>query len=139
VGSAPFADSRSVKSAVAALERELASALTDADARAACSAELERLRATYKRDAGLFDAALLETLRGVAAALRRPTRTGPSPEEVLKETFGYDSFRRGQREVIDAVLAGRDAIGVMPTGAASRSPTRSPRACSEERRSSSLR
>ncbi|MBK6513185.1 MAG: ATP-dependent DNA helicase RecQ [Polyangiaceae bacterium] len=117
MGSAPFADSRSVKSAVAALERDVASALTDADARAACSAELERLRATYKRDAGLFDAALLETLRGVAAALRRPARTGPSPEEVLKETFGYDSFRRGQREVIDAVLAGRDAIGVMPTGA----------------------
>src|SRR5947209_8152962 len=31
--------------------------------------------------------------------------------------FGYQTFRPGQREIIDAVLAGRDCIGVMPTGA----------------------
>ncbi|HKK27080.1 MAG TPA: DEAD/DEAH box helicase, partial [Gemmatimonadota bacterium] len=31
--------------------------------------------------------------------------------------FGYDAFRPGQRHVIDAVLAGRDCIAVMPTGA----------------------
>ena len=31
--------------------------------------------------------------------------------------FGFESFRPGQREVIDAVLAGRDCIAVMPTGA----------------------
>ena len=35
----------------------------------------------------------------------------------LRETFGYTAFRPGQREVIDAVLAGRDCIAVMPTGA----------------------
>ena len=40
-----------------------------------------------------------------------------SPEQVLRDTFGYPSFRAGQRELIDAVLAGRDALGVMPTGA----------------------
>jgi ATP-dependent DNA helicase RecQ len=39
------------------------------------------------------------------------------PQAVLREVFGYPSFRPGQREVIDAVLAGRDCIGVMPTGA----------------------
>jgi ATP-dependent DNA helicase RecQ len=39
------------------------------------------------------------------------------PDRVLKEVFGYPSFRPGQREIIDAVLAGRDCVGVMPTGA----------------------
>ncbi len=40
-----------------------------------------------------------------------------TPEAVLRDVFGYDSFRPGQREVIDAVLAGRDCIALMPTGA----------------------
>jgi len=39
------------------------------------------------------------------------------PQQVLESVFGYPSFRPGQREIIDAVLAGRDCIGVMPTGA----------------------
>ena len=38
------------------------------------------------------------------------------PREVLKEVFGFDSFRPGQEEVIQAVLSGRDTLGVMPTG-----------------------
>ncbi len=37
-------------------------------------------------------------------------------EEVLKHYFGYDSFRTGQREMIDAILAGRDGLAIMPTG-----------------------
>ena len=37
--------------------------------------------------------------------------------EVLKQYFGYDSFREGQDVVIDAILAGKDAFAVMPTGA----------------------
>ncbi|HJC62443.1 MAG TPA: DNA helicase RecQ [Candidatus Blautia merdavium] len=36
---------------------------------------------------------------------------------VLKEYFGYDTFRPGQETLIDAVLAGRDVLGIMPTGA----------------------
>jgi ATP-dependent DNA helicase RecQ len=36
---------------------------------------------------------------------------------VLEAIFGYREFRPGQRRIIDAVLAGRDCIGVMPTGA----------------------
>lgn len=37
--------------------------------------------------------------------------------QVLKKYFGYDEFRTGQEELIDAVLEGRDVLGIMPTGA----------------------
>src|ERR1017187_4359841 len=36
--------------------------------------------------------------------------------QVLSRVFGYDSFLDGQREVIDHVVAGGDALGLMPTG-----------------------
>jgi len=38
------------------------------------------------------------------------------PLQVLKEIFGFDSFRPGQEEAIRAVLEGRDTLAVMPTG-----------------------
>lgn len=37
--------------------------------------------------------------------------------ELLKEYFGYDTYRKGQEEVIDGILSGRDVLGIMPTGA----------------------
>ncbi|MDR1581262.1 MAG: DNA helicase RecQ [Synergistaceae bacterium] len=40
-----------------------------------------------------------------------------TPRAVLKNVFGYDSFRRGQEEIINEMLSGRDVLGVMPTGA----------------------
>src|SRR5574341_2346791 len=43
----------------------------------------------------------------------RPMTT---PQTVLKETFGYDTFRPLQREIIENVLARRDTLAVMPTG-----------------------
>jgi ATP-dependent DNA helicase RecQ len=39
------------------------------------------------------------------------------PETILRDVFGYETFRPGQRHVIDAVLGGSDCIAVMPTGA----------------------
>ncbi|HEY3259023.1 MAG TPA: DNA helicase RecQ [Pseudonocardiaceae bacterium] len=47
----------------------------------------------------------------------RPTGTGiRDAAEVLRRVFGYDSFRPGQREVIDHVVGGGDAVVLMPTG-----------------------
>ncbi|MDR2542403.1 MAG: RecQ family ATP-dependent DNA helicase [Treponema sp.] len=38
-------------------------------------------------------------------------------DKVLKKIFGYSSFRLGQEEVINAILAGTDVLAIMPTGA----------------------
>ena len=38
-------------------------------------------------------------------------------KETLKVYFGYDSYKPGQEEIIAAILAGRDVLTVMPTGA----------------------
>ncbi len=37
--------------------------------------------------------------------------------QILRQYFGYDAFRTGQEELIDSLLAGRDVLGIMPTGA----------------------
>lgn len=37
--------------------------------------------------------------------------------ELLRDVFGYPAFRPGQEALAEALLAGRDALGVMPTGA----------------------
>ena len=36
--------------------------------------------------------------------------------EVLEKYFGYKSFRKGQEQIIAAILKGNDVLGVMPTG-----------------------
>ncbi|MCM2281055.1 MAG: ATP-dependent DNA helicase [Bdellovibrionaceae bacterium] len=43
-------------------------------------------------------------------------KPGAGPEEVLSSVFGFENFRPPQREVISAVLAGRHALLLMPTG-----------------------
>ncbi|MDE7458577.1 MAG: DEAD/DEAH box helicase, partial [Muribaculaceae bacterium] len=35
---------------------------------------------------------------------------------LLKKFYGYDTFRPGQIEIIEAVASGRDAVVLMPTG-----------------------
>ncbi|HTP91767.1 MAG TPA: DEAD/DEAH box helicase, partial [Xanthobacteraceae bacterium] len=34
----------------------------------------------------------------------------------LRATFGFDEFRPGQAEIVEAILSGRDVLAVMPTG-----------------------
>ena len=44
------------------------------------------------------------------------TQLKTSALALLKKFYGYDSFRPGQFEVIEAVCSGRDAVVIMPTG-----------------------
>lgn len=39
------------------------------------------------------------------------------PTQILKQYFGYDSFREGQDKLVQSILSGKDTFGVMPTGA----------------------
>lgn len=101
-----------------------------------CQAELDELRLIWRECPRLFAPDTLAMLRPTAASLgaetkRRSSTSGASPpigspevcrgranpKAALESVFGYRSFRPGQRELIDAVLSGRDAVGIMPTGA----------------------
>lgn len=37
--------------------------------------------------------------------------------DILKQYYGYEQFREGQETLIDSILAGKDTLGIMPTGA----------------------
>ena len=41
----------------------------------------------------------------------------PTAQDILKQYFGYDSFRPGQDKLVQSILSGRDTLGIMPTGA----------------------
>jgi ATP-dependent DNA helicase RecQ len=69
---------------------------------------LEILRERYRTAPAFFDKSTLGALKALSESLKLHRQ--------LKDTFGYSSFRPGQEEVIRAVLAGRDALAVMPTG-----------------------
>ncbi len=40
-----------------------------------------------------------------------------NPSQILMTYFGYDTFRKGQEDIIASILSGRDALAIMPTGA----------------------
>ena len=46
----------------------------------------------------------------------RSTSSAGTARELLRQTFGYPTFRPGQGEVVDHVVAGGDALVLMPTG-----------------------
>ncbi len=43
-------------------------------------------------------------------------RSDDAKHQILKDVFGFESFRAGQEDVIDTLLAGRNVLTVMPTG-----------------------
>src|SRR5690348_16038949 len=92
---------------------------SDPGLRAECARELDALRALFRERPELFGPEVVATLRQLANALREaalvPRANGAF--DILRTTFGYEAFRPGQAEIIDALMAGRDCVGVMPTGA----------------------
>ena len=38
------------------------------------------------------------------------------PKDLLKLVFGHDHYRNGQSEIVDAIIAGKDVLAIMPTG-----------------------
>ena len=47
---------------------------------------------------------------------KHPMSNLAAAEKILKTTFGFESFRSGQDEIIGTVLSGSDVMAVMPTG-----------------------
>ena len=56
-------------------------------------------------------------LSGTPSDPAAPLSSVPGKKALLKEVFGHHAFRPGQEAVVDAVLAGRDVLAIMPTGA----------------------
>ena len=56
-------------------------------------------------------------LETMTQAVDSADSVAPRALEALNRYFGYDSFRPGQSGIVSAILAGRDVLGVMPTGA----------------------
>ena len=53
----------------------------------------------------------------MSAVLATPeTPAVPAPRQVLHEVFGYSDFRGAQQDIVDHVVAGGDALVLMPTG-----------------------
>jgi ATP-dependent DNA helicase RecQ len=98
--------------------------LTEARSLAALPADtiestLEMLRLRYREAPLLFTQETVQLLRQAGERVKqaRASDCGERALAALKEVFGYPTFRAGQLEIIQAVLAGRDCLGVMPTGA----------------------
>ena len=55
-------------------------------------------------------------LPGLGPPPPEPVARSRDPEGALHELFGFPTFRPGQREAVEAAVAGRDVLVVMPTG-----------------------
>src|SRR5215216_3674841 len=55
-------------------------------------------------------------LPGLGPPPPEPVARARDPESALHELFGFPAFRPGQREAVEAAVAGRDVLVVMPTG-----------------------
>jgi ATP-dependent DNA helicase RecQ len=62
------------------------------------------------------DPLLAPALPGLGPEPPEPFARSPEPDAALREVFGFAGFRRGQREAVEAAVAGRDVLVVMPTG-----------------------
>jgi ATP-dependent DNA helicase RecQ len=100
----------------ARVERLQASARgASGEERAGLAAELDALRRLYRSNSAAFSTELIGMLKGIAADL--DLASASVLERELKGIFGFDGFRPGQLPIVRSVMAGRDCIGVMPTGA----------------------
>lgn len=102
------------------------------------TAEISRCDAVTDKTMSMLTTSLLMNPRAIGPRARthairmarrtaHPRRTPPrmslaeavrDPKfQVLKDVFGFDDFRPGQERVVDALLAGRSVLTVMPTGA----------------------
>ena len=55
-------------------------------------------------------------LPGLGPPPPEPVARARDPEGALRELFGFEGFRPGQREAVEAAVSGRDVLVVMPTG-----------------------
>jgi ATP-dependent DNA helicase RecQ len=62
------------------------------------------------------DPLVAPALPGLGPEPPRPFARAREPAAAVREVFGFPDFRPGQREAVDAAVAGRDVLVVMPTG-----------------------
>jgi ATP-dependent DNA helicase RecQ len=93
---------------------QLAALLIGGDVTAAANL-LAHLRNRWRHEADAFAPEVVRALQDHAAAVNAAQLV--EVDEMLQNTFGYSSFRPGQRQIIEAAVSGQDCIGIMPTGA----------------------
>lgn len=98
-------------------ENVLAGSPSDEQLRTA-RARLTELRQHFRASPGAFSPQIIAQLRELGQRLEQSAASGrPTALEVLARDFGFSRFRPGQEQVISAVLASRDCLAVLPTGA----------------------
>ncbi len=64
----------------------------------------------------LTESYVAPSLPGLGPEPPAPVARSADSREALRELYGFDGFRPGQQESVDAALSGRDVLVVMPTG-----------------------